>query len=212
MRPRAALMAAPERREQLIAAARQVFAERGYFGASVSDILAAANVARGTFYNHFDGKREVFAAVLGQLMMEVLGAVAPIEVTAPIPPQVRANLGAITQALAEAGDAVRILFTDASSVDREGEAALAAFYAHALERVEVALRTGQRMGVVRPGETRQTARCLLGCLREPVMQARLAGEPLDAPALAEAIYELLRVGVLSPASARPPPPGEPGLG
>jgi hypothetical protein len=95
---------------------------------------------------------------------------------------------------------VRILFTDAGSVYAEGEAALAAFYAHALGRVELALATGQRMGVVRRGETRQTARCLLGCLREPVMQARLAREPLDAAALADAIFALLQGGVLTPAS------------
>ena len=201
-------MAAPERREQLLAAARVVFAERGYHTASVSDILERADVARGTFYNHFEGKREVFAAVLGQLMMEVLTSVVPIAVNAPISPQVHANLRAITQALAEAGDAVRILFTDAGSVDREGEEALAAFYKHALERVEVALREGQRLGVVRPGETRQTARCLLGCLREPVMQARLAGEPLDAAALADAIFDLLRAGVLAGPAGQPlVPPG-----
>jgi AcrR family transcriptional regulator len=192
---RAAPLPPTERRELLLAAAREVFAERGYFGASVSDILERANVARGTFYNHFESKRDVFAAVLAQLMIEVLAPVAPIEVSAPIAPQVRANLHAITCALAEAGDAVRILFTDAGSVDREGEAALAAFYAHALARAERALETGQAMGVVRASETRQTARCLLGCLREPVMQARLAGEPLDAPALAEAIFSLLEAGV-----------------
>lgn len=190
-------MAASDRREHLLAAAREVFAERGYFGASVADIVARADVARGTFYNHFEGKREVFAAVLGVLMTNVLSAVAPIDVNADIAPQVRANLHGITRVLAEAGEAVRILFTDAGSVDAEGEAALAAFYAHALSRVEVALATGQTMGVVRVGETRQTARCLLGCLREPVMQARLAREPIDAAALADAIFDLLRCGVLT---------------
>lgn len=190
-------MAASDRREHLLAAAREVFAERGYFGASVADIVERADVARGTFYNHFEGKREVFAAVLGVLMTSVLSAVAPIDVNADIASQVRANLHGITRVLAETGEAVRILFTDAGSVDAEGEAALAAFYAHALSRVEVALATGQTMGVVRVGETRQTARCLLGCLREPVMQARLAGEPLDAAALADAIFDLLRCGVLT---------------
>jgi len=195
---RALPLPAPERRDQLLVAARAVFAEHGYFGASVADILDAASVARGTFYNHFESKRDVFAAVLSQLMTEVVAAVAPIAVTEPIAPQVHANLRAITSALAAAGDATRILFSDAGSVDREGEEALAAFYAHALSRVEVALRAGQAMGVVREGETRHTARCLLGCLKEPVMQARLAREPLDAAALADAIFAILQAGVLAP--------------
>lgn len=200
MRVRAVSLSPADRRATLLAAAREVFAERGYFNASVTDIVERADVARGTFYNHFDGKRDVFSAVLAGLMTDVLAAVAPIAVDGEIAPQVRANLHRITRVLADTGDAVRILFTDAGSVDAEGEAALAAFYAHALGRVELALATGQRMGVVRRGETRQTARCLLGCLREPVMQARLAGEALDAAALADAIFALLQGGVLTPAS------------
>lgn len=193
---RAAPLSAPDRRANLLAAARTVFAQRGYHSASVADILEVAGVARGTFYNHFVSKRDVFAAVLGELMEEIVSVVAPIDVARPIAPQVRANLRAVLRAMANAGDAVRILFTDALSVDREGEEALASFYAVALLRVERALTLGQAMGVVRAGETRQTARCLLGLLKEPVLQAHLAHEPLDSDALAEAIYGLITAGVL----------------
>lgn len=193
---RATPLTAGERRASLLAAARVVFAERGYHGASVSDILTAAGVARGTFYNHFESKRDVFAAVLTELMGQIVGVILPIDVQRPITEQVHENLRLIARGMALAGDSVRILFTDAQSVDGEGEAALAAFYAVALGRVERALAAGQALGLVRAGETRQTARCLLGLLKEPVMQARLAHEPLDAEALADAIFALLRGGVL----------------
>ncbi|GDX81307.1 TetR family transcriptional regulator [Deltaproteobacteria bacterium] len=193
---RAAPLSPAERRASLLAAAREVFAERGYHGASVADILTAAGVARGTFYNHFESKRDVFAAVLAELMGQIVGVIRPIDVQRPVIEQVHENLRLIARGMAEAGDAVRILFTDAQSVDGEGEAALGAFYAVALDRVERALAAGQGLGLVRVGETRQTARCLLGLLKEPVMQARLAHEPLDAEALADAIFALLRGGVL----------------
>jgi AcrR family transcriptional regulator len=193
---RAAPLSAPDRRASLLTAARQVFAQRGYHSASVSDILEVAGVARGTFYNHFESKRDVFAAVLAELMGEIGSVVAPIDVTRAIPAQVHANLRAVLRAMADAGDANRILFTDALSVDREGEEALAAFYAAALDRVERALRAGQALGVVRPGETQQTARCLLGLLKEPVMQSNLARQPLDAEAVADAIFALITGGVL----------------
>lgn len=193
---RATPLAPGERRASLLAAAREVFAERGYHGASVSNILDAAGVARGTFYNHFESKRDVFAAVLAELMGEIVGVIRPIDVQRPITEQVHENLRLIARGMAQAGDAVRILFTDAQLVDGDGEAALAAFYAVALGRVERALAAGQALGVVRVGETRQTARCLLGLLKEPVMQARLAHEPLEAEALADAIFALLRGGVL----------------
>lgn len=193
---RAAPLTPAERRTTLLVAARAVFADRGYHRASVADIIEAAGVARGTFYNHFESKRDVFAAVLGALMLDVVASVAPIDVTGDVAAQVHANLRAITRAFAAEGDAVRILFTDAQSVDADGEQALAAFYAHALARVERALSTGQALGIVRPGETRQAARCLLGLLKEPVMQARLAHEPLDADAVAGAIFGLLTHGLL----------------
>ncbi len=193
---RAQSLAPAERRASLLAAARQVFAARGYHGASVSDLIEAAGVARGTFYNHFESKRDVFAAVLVELMLEVTASVAPIHVERPIPPQVLANLRSITCGLARDGDAARILFTDALSVDAEGEEALAAFYGHAVDRIERALQMGQSLGIVRHGETRQTARCLLGLLKEPVVQARLAREPLDANAVADAIFGLLSWGLL----------------
>jgi AcrR family transcriptional regulator len=184
------------RRASLIHAAREVFAAKGYHAASVGDILEVAGVARGTFYNHFPSKREVFAAVLGELMLEVGGAVQPIDTRRDIHIQVRENLRRIGIAMAGQGAAVRILINEAEGIDQDGEEALAAFYAGVLARVERALRDGQALGVVRGGEVRQTARVLLGMLKEPVMLARLLGEPLDGEAMAEAIYGVLERGVL----------------
>lgn len=202
---RAAPLAPEDRRASLLLAAREVFSARGYHAASVGDIIEAAGVARGTFYNHFESKREVFAAVLSALMLEIGGVVQPIDTGRDIVAQVQDNLHRITRAMAAQGPAVRILFTEAEGIDADGEAALSAFYAHALGRIERALVDGQRLGVVRPGEVRQAARCLLGMLKEPVMLARLLGEPIDAPALARAIFELLRGGVLTAPTPSPGP-------
>jgi AcrR family transcriptional regulator len=51
------------RRHQLLAAATAVFAKRGYRAAGISDIVAAAGAARGTFYLYFEGKAQVFLAI-----------------------------------------------------------------------------------------------------------------------------------------------------
>lgn len=50
-------------RGQIVQAARQLFAEKGYAGASTPAIVAAARVTRGAMYHHFADKTALFAAV-----------------------------------------------------------------------------------------------------------------------------------------------------
>ncbi|MBY0563391.1 MAG: TetR/AcrR family transcriptional regulator [Hyphomonadaceae bacterium] len=50
-------------RQAILAAARRVFAQMGYEGASVRDIIRGTELASGTFYNYFRSKEEVFEAI-----------------------------------------------------------------------------------------------------------------------------------------------------
>jgi AcrR family transcriptional regulator len=50
-------------RQAILAAARRVFAQIGYDGASVRDIIRSTELASGTFYNYFRSKEEVFEAL-----------------------------------------------------------------------------------------------------------------------------------------------------
>jgi len=49
---------------QVVDQAMQVFWEKGYAATSISDITAATGVKRGSLYNAFDGKRELFLQAL----------------------------------------------------------------------------------------------------------------------------------------------------
>jgi AcrR family transcriptional regulator len=51
-------------REQLLDAAARVFAERGYRGASVEAIAAAAGVTKGALYWNFESKADLFFSLL----------------------------------------------------------------------------------------------------------------------------------------------------
>jgi AcrR family transcriptional regulator len=51
-------------RAALIDAAAQVFAERGFMGASVEAIAERAGYTRGAFYSNFESKEELFAELL----------------------------------------------------------------------------------------------------------------------------------------------------
>jgi TetR/AcrR family transcriptional repressor of mexJK operon len=52
----------PEKERQILDGAGRVFALDGYEGASMSRIAAEASVSKGTLYNYFSGKADLFGA------------------------------------------------------------------------------------------------------------------------------------------------------
>jgi AcrR family transcriptional regulator len=54
-------------REKIVQAARELVVERGYDDVSTADVLERAGVSRGGLYHHFDGKEQLFAAVIAAL-------------------------------------------------------------------------------------------------------------------------------------------------
>lgn len=64
-------------------AAIEVFASKGYFGARMTDVAEAAQVADGTLYLYFDGKEHllmsIFDAVLGRFIERLDEEIATIE-------------------------------------------------------------------------------------------------------------------------------------
>lgn len=55
-----------EKREQILQGARTVFQQDGYEGASMSSIAREAGVSKGTLYNHFENKADLFHAYMQQ--------------------------------------------------------------------------------------------------------------------------------------------------
>src|SRR5438105_15141002 len=51
-------------RERLLDAARRVFASSGFHGASVEEIAATAGFSTGALYSNFDGKEDLFLALM----------------------------------------------------------------------------------------------------------------------------------------------------
>lgn len=62
-------------RAQLIAAATELFAERGYAEVGTEDVVRRAGMTRGALYHHFPDKRELFAAVYERLEQELVTSI-----------------------------------------------------------------------------------------------------------------------------------------
>jgi AcrR family transcriptional regulator len=62
----------------LLAAGREVFIRRGYHGARVDDIVAAAGLSHGAFYRHFKNKDEFAQVLVLEAIRPLAGALAQI--------------------------------------------------------------------------------------------------------------------------------------
>ena len=60
---------ASSRRAEILAAAAEVFAAKGYEGATVRDLEAATGLTRGGIFFHFPGKRRLYLAMLRRVLL-----------------------------------------------------------------------------------------------------------------------------------------------
>lgn len=63
---------AEDRRRQVLSVARRVFAERGYEDTSIDEIAAAAGVTKPIVYRHFEGKHDLYQAVLEEHLGDLI--------------------------------------------------------------------------------------------------------------------------------------------
>jgi len=60
------------RPEELVAAALEVFVERGYEGTTLADVARRAGVTKGTIYLYFENKEALFKAVVRETIVPVI--------------------------------------------------------------------------------------------------------------------------------------------
>lgn len=64
---------ASTRREELLAIAAQLFAEKGFKNTTVRDIADAAGILSGSLYHHFDSKESMVDEILREFQDELFG-------------------------------------------------------------------------------------------------------------------------------------------
>lgn len=168
------------RRDQILEAAAEVFGAVGYHAANVADIIARAGVARGTFYQHFESKRQLFDELLDDLLERVREAIVDVNMADPektVYVQLQENVERILAILFQERALARILLAEASGVDAELDRKLEGFYDGILDLISDTLRLGQAAGMVRACDTWLVATCILGSVKELVYQHTLRNRP-----------------------------------
>ncbi len=116
-RPQRAAKKRERTRADLLAAARKVFAQRGYHDTSILDITAAADVGVGTFYLHFRDKDEAFNTLIEEVLHSLREQVT-IEVRRHGQPTLAGIVQAIFQHAYEQRDLFRIGLTSGGQAAR----------------------------------------------------------------------------------------------
>jgi AcrR family transcriptional regulator len=112
--PRRRLSAA-QRRERILAAAEEIFADRGYHGASLDEIAKASGTSKALIYEHFDSKRELHDTLLTEHAGELFRRFASIAAGGTRgEDRLRAGVDAFFAWVQEHPVAWRALFRDAS--------------------------------------------------------------------------------------------------
>ncbi len=186
-----------ERRRQLLDASLQVFGKKGYHQTQISDIIQKAKVARGTFYLYFNGKREIFAALMEELFARVASQVRtlPRDAVDQIPAQLLGNIERITSLLLDNPLLARLLFAEAMGLDKELDTQLRNFYSQILDYIRRGLKQGQEMDFVREGDITIMSIALLGSLKEILYQNLLGAEKINRSILMPEVYAFVLAAI-----------------
>jgi AcrR family transcriptional regulator len=107
-------------RDDVLDAAAQVFRQKGFHGASMSDIAAAVNVQKASLYHHVSSKQEILLELLEralQILTDRISTVAAQD--EPADKKLRQMIRVYLQLLAENADLSSVLLFEHRSLDKK---------------------------------------------------------------------------------------------
>ena len=188
-----------ERRQQILSNARDVFAKRGYHAAKIDDIVAAAGVARGTFYLYFEDKRAIFEEIVDATFGRLGLAIMRVDTEDPnrsVSNQIEENIRRIVHALLEDPATTKILLSDAVGLDPAFDRKLLFFYEEVGKLLEASLTDGQERGIVAAGDARVFSILTLGAMKEIMYQVVMRGLEYPEERIVAEIFRFLSAGYL----------------
>jgi AcrR family transcriptional regulator len=187
---------------EILSAALDCFAERGFAATRLEDIAARAGVTKGTLYLYFPGKEELFKALVRQ---ELLPNVERLEAAAAGSRTATDMLGQLFAVWAGHVAPSRISVLPKLILAEAGNfPELAKFYLdeviqRGLRLLRSILRRGVEAGEFRPIDVERTSFCVIGPLLLSVLWKHTfdphAGRPLDVAALCRAHLDTLLNGL-----------------
>jgi AcrR family transcriptional regulator len=196
-----------QRRDEIMAAAKEVFARKGFHATTIADIAKQAGLAYGLIYWYFDSKDELFHALMaveeGALRAHVGAALAALcaPVTDPEADNARgeAQFRAAVQATLEFFEAdkatVKLLFRDAYALGDRFEKHLGGIYERFIDDIETFIIASQERGEVVAAPPRMVAYTLAALVGQLAHRRLSTDDDVTAAQVADFVVSLVLDGL-----------------
>lgn len=193
-----------DRPDEIVAAAFEVFAEKGFAAARLDDIAARAGVSKGAIYLYFATKEDIFQAVVEQGVAPNLHNLAALAAANPqnFPELIRAfaKVMAHVASTTPLGGIIKMVIGEARNFPELARVWHDRLIVPALGALSAAIAAAQARGEIRPGDPRHYAAGLISPLLVGVIWREtftpIGAEPFDLPALMEQHVETLLRGMV----------------
>ena len=192
-------------RQRLLAAAAEVFFEKGYSAARVSDVVARADVAQGTFYLYFKSKEAIFVALVEmffeELLAETLGKnpASGLKDADTMRHQICQIWRTILVYCRTHAKMAALVLQEATALPKAERAVLAANYARATDALALYCRETERRGITRSVDPHLTAWVVIGMVERAVHYAVFVAAEADVDAIVADLVMIELNGLLAPA-------------
>ena len=186
-----------ERRRQILDAAKKVFAEAGYHGASIGAIIDRAEIARGTFYLYFESKEAVFGALLDLAMADLRERIVHVDTAVAAPPpevQLLDGISRVLEYIVADRPLAIVLLSSTWTPDAEAAERLQTFYDEIRAVIARSLVEGAALGILRPVPVARSAAALLGLVRGIIEYCITHSDEVDGK-IGEVTRELVDVAL-----------------
>lgn len=198
-----------ERPAEIVAAALEVFAEKGFAAARLDEIARRAGVSKGAVYLYFETKEDIFRAVVVQAIAPNVGAVRAMIAAHPGPlpdllRSVAARMGQVIETT-PIGGVLKMVVGEARNFPEIARVWHDELVSQALGALAGAIATAQDRGEVRPGDPRAYALQLISPILVAVLWREtfvpVGAEPFDLRALMAQHVDTILGGMAMPGAA-----------
>jgi TetR/AcrR family transcriptional regulator, fatty acid metabolism regulator protein len=187
-------------RERLLEAAEHVFAEKGYHGAVVDDIIHESDTSKGGFYFHFPNKQAIFLALIDALVPKLAAAIERAIAAEQDPLlQLEAALRTVLDLFARHRRLSKILLVEAVGLGHGFDAKLMTTRARFATMIQGYLDRAMAAGAIPAQDTVTASWVWFGAINELVVRWLVSGEPADLVSVEPALRRMLILSVGGPA-------------